>query len=572
MLKSDGRAGVAQMLEHVQGPDFPGGGQIISSTEEIAEVYVSGRGSIKVRARWKIEELARGQWQLVVTELPPGVSARQVREEIEELTNPKLKVGRKSLSAEQLQTRQLVLSVLDKERDESGREAAVRLVFEPKSRTVDQGEFVNLLLSHTSLESSCPINLVMIGADGRPQQKNLAEILREWVEFRRTVVTRRTRDRLSRTEDRIHVLEGRLLVLLNIDRVIAIIRGSDEPKPALITAFRLSERQAEDILEIRLRQLARLEGIRLEQELSELRAEEDKLKDLLANPASLKRLLVREIEADEKEFADTRRTLIEADRRATLEVKVVDEPVSVVFSERGWVRARAGHGHDVAQFSFKSGDSLYDVFECRTVDLAIALGSNGRVYSVPVAQLPGARGDGVPITSLIDLEAGTHIAHLVAGARDLPLLLATSGGYGFVCKLGDLVSRQRGGKTFLTLEAGELPLRPRVIDVANHTQIACLAEGARVLVFPSNEIKMLAAGGRGVILQELESGEKLIAALPIGERGVIVSGVGRSGKQATVLLSGGSLAAHLGKRARKGKKLAAKFTPQELIAPAARAA
>ncbi len=567
VLRADGRASVAQVLEHIKGPDFPGGGQIISTPQEIAETYTSGRGTLKVRARWKIEELARGQWQLVVTELPPGVSARQVREEIEELTNPKVRLGKKSLSAEQLQSKQLVLSVLDKERDESGKDAAVRLVFEPKSRTVDQTEFANLLLSHTSLETTCSINLVMIGSDGRPQQKDIAQIVREWVEFRRTSVTRRTRYRLTRVEERIHVLEGRLLVLLNIDRVIKIIRESDEPKPALMSAFELSDRQAEDILEIRLRQLARLEGIKIERELGELREDREKLQDLLANASSMKRLLIREIEADEKTHADARRTLIEQDKRASVEVKVLDEPVTVIISEKGWLRARSGHGHDASQFSFKAGDSLSRLFECRTVDQLVALGSNGRMYSVGVAQLPGARGDGVPITTLIDLEPVSRIVAMIAGVRDLPLLMATSGGYGFVCKLGDLVSRVRGGKTFLSLLPGEEPLAPSPIELSNHSHIACLTGNGRVLVFAANEIKMLASGGRGVILVELDEAERLLAAIPIGARGVLVSGLGRAGKQATVLLSAGALEAHIGKRARRGKKLSAKFVPEQLLTP-----
>jgi len=566
MLRSDGKATTVDMLVHIKGPDFPGGGQIISSSQEIADLYQSGRGSLKVRARWKIEELARGQWQVVVTELPPGTSAQKISEEIEELTNPKVKFGKKTVSGEQLQTKQVLLAVLDRIRDESGKEAPVRLVFEPKSRTVDQTEFINTLLAHTSLETGTPINLVMIGSDGRPQQKQLAQIIAEWVAFRRQAVTRRTRHRLEKLEERIHVLEGRLLVLLNIDRVIRIIRESDEPKPALMTAFTLTDRQAEDILEIRLRQLARLEGIKIERELGELRAEKEKLDELLANPASMKKLLIREIEGDEKEFGDARRTLIREERRTTLEVRVVDEPVTVIVSEKGWVRARTGHGHDPSQFSFKPGDALYALFEARTVDPMVVLGSNGRVYSAPVAQLPGARGDGVPITTLIDLDAGTQASHIVAGPSELPLLMSSAAGFGFVCKLADLTSRVRAGKSFFTLEENDLPLRPAPVDLVTHTHIATLSEHGRLLVFPASEIKMLASGGRGVILQQLEPNERLLAAIAVGNQGLIVSGTGRAGKEATVLLSGGALLAHLGKRARKGKKLAAKLKPERLIA------
>ncbi|MFY7903198.1 MAG: DNA topoisomerase (ATP-hydrolyzing), partial [Rubrivivax sp.] len=262
LLKND-RLDDDELHALVPAPDFPGGGQIISAAAEIRAAYAGGRGSLKVRARWVIEDLARGQWQLVVTELPPGASAQKVLEEIEELTNPKVKAGRKALAQEQLQLKQAVLAVLDTVRDESSKDAPVRLVFEPRSRTVEQGELVTTLLAHTSLETSVPVNLTMIGRDGRPVQKGLRTILREWLDFRLATVERRTRHRLARVQDRIHVLEGRQLVLLNVDEVIRIIRNADEPKAALVARFALSDRQAEDILEIRLRQLARLEAIRI---------------------------------------------------------------------------------------------------------------------------------------------------------------------------------------------------------------------------------------------------------------------------------------------------------------------
>ena len=356
-------------------PDFPGGGQIISPQADIRAAYASGRGSLKVRARWKIEDLARGQWQLVVTELPPGTSAQKVLEEIEELTNPKVKAGKKALTSEQTQLKASVLAVLETVRDESGKDAPVRLVFEPRSRAVEQGELVTTLLAHTSLESSAPVNLTMVGLDGRPTQKSLREILTEWLAFRQQTVQRRTRHRLERVLDRIHVLEGRQLVLLNIDEVIRIIRAADEPRPALIARFALSERQAEDILEIRLRQLARLEAIRIEQELAELRTERTRLEEILGSPAALRRTLVREIEADAKAFGDARRTLVQEERRAVAEVRVVDEPVTVVASLKGWVRALKGHEVEAATLPFKPGDALHGAFRCRSVDTLVVLGS-----------------------------------------------------------------------------------------------------------------------------------------------------------------------------------------------------
>jgi len=555
----------AELMEIIPGPDFPGGGQIISSPAAISDMYEAGRGSLKVRACWKIEELARGQWQAVVTELPPNTSSQKVLEEIEEITNPKIKLGKKSLTPDQLTLKQTILSVLDAVRDESGRDAPVRLVFEPKSKNLDQTEFTNMLLAHTSLESSASINLVMIGGDGRPRQKGLGMILREWISFRFATITRRSQFKLQKVEDRIHILEGREAILLNIDKVIQIIRESDEPKPALMEAFKLSDRQAEDILEIRLRQLARLETIKIQQELATLRDERKGLQDLLENPSSMKRLVIKEIETDQKQFGDARRTLIEAAEKAVVETKVIDEPVTVIVSQKGWIRARTGHGHDAAQFTFKAGDALYGAFECRTVDNLLVFGSNGRIYSVPVAALPNARGDGIPITTLIDLANGSSILHYFAGAADITLLLASSGGYGFTAKVGDMLSRIKAGKAYVTLDEGDQSLPPRPIGIGA-SAIACLSEKGRLLVFGLDECKSLTNGGRGVILMELEKGEKLLAAQPISQRGVLVSGIGRGGKAQEVSLSATGLAPHIGKRARKGKSMESKLKPLTLTA------
>ncbi|WP_426104185.1 DNA topoisomerase IV subunit A [Massilia sp. TSP1-1-2] len=547
-----------ELMALVPGPDFPGGGQIITPPAQIAEMYATGRGSMKVRARWKIEELARGQWQAVVSELPPGTSSQKVLEEIEELTNPKIRMGKKALSPEQLTLKQLILGSLDTIRDESGRAAPVRLVFEPKSKNQDQTEFMQMLLAHTSLESSNSINLVMIGGDGRPRQKGLTDILQEWIDFRFVTVRRRTEHRLGKVNDRIHILEGREAVLLNIDEVIRIIRNSDEPKAALIAEFRLSDIQAEDILELRLRQLARLEHIKIQQELAALRKDKASLQDILDNPATMKRLIIKEIEADAKQYGDTRRTLIEEAQRASTEQKIIDEPVTVIISEKGWVRARTGIGHDIAQFTFKAGDSLYGAFECRTVDTLLGFGDNGKVYSVPVAALPGARGDGVPVTTLVDLSGGVRILHYFAGSAATNLLLSSSSGYGFAAKAGDMVSRLRGGKAFMTLDEGGAPLPPQVV-AANASAVACLSEKGRLLVFGMDELKTLTNGGRGVTLMELEPKEKLISVQPISQKGVTVHGTWAGNKPRDVDLSASGLAVHFGKRARKGKALVAKI-------------
>ena len=553
-----------ELATHIQGPDFPGGGQLISSPEEIRAAYATGRGNLKVRARWKIEELARGQWQLVVTELPPGASAQRVLEEIEELTNPKVKAGKKALSAEQTQLKATVFAVLDKVRDESSKDAPVRLVFEPKTSRIEQSELINTLLAHTSLESSAPVNLTMIGADGRPTQKSLRQMLAEWVGFRLQTVLRRTKFRLGKVLDRIHVLEGRQLVLLNIDEVIQIIRTADDPKQALIARFALSEIQAEDILEIRLRQLARLEAIKIEQQLKELRAEQAKLDDILGNPGSLKRTVVKEIEADAKQYGDDRRTLIQAEKRAVAEVKVIDEPVTVVVSLKGWVRALKGHEVEAGGLGFKAGDALYGTFACRTKDTLLVFGSNGRVYSTPVAGLPGGRGDGQPITTLIELETGTQPLHYFAAAADTTLLLANTGGFGLLAQAGDLVSRQKGGKGFLALEAGEKVLPP--VPVApGHAQVACLSLSGRLLVFALDELKLQPKGGRGLTLMDVDDKDPLVSVASCGPV-LKVLGTGRGGKAKEEDLKNAALAVYVGKRARKGKALDAGMKPTRVLA------
>jgi topoisomerase-4 subunit A len=571
LVLTDSTASLDELLGVLPGPDFPGGGQIISAAADIREIYASGRGSLKARARYRFEELARGQWQLVVDELPPGTSAQKVLEEIEELTNPKVRAGKKSLTAEQQQLKQIVLAQLDSVRDESGRDAAVRLVLEPRTSKIDRDAFVTTLLAHTSLETSVPINLVMIGRDGRPRCKPLTEILAEWIDFRVDTVRRRSRHRLAKVEDRIHILEGRQAVLLAIDKVIALIRASDEPKPELMRAFGLSERQAEDILEIRLRQLARLEGIRIEQELAQLRRDQAALARLLGSEAALRRQVGKEFDEDAKKYGDARRTLIETAQRAVAETKALDEPVTVIVSEKGFVRARSGHGHELALFSFKAGDALYGAYECRTVDHLIAVGSNGRVYSVPVSALPSTRGDGSPVTSMVDLEPGTRLVGYVAGTAAQPLLLATTAGTGFACSIGDMLSRVKGGKQFISVDPGAVPLRPAPAEPADD-RVACVSEKGRLLVFAASEIKALSGGGRGVILMGLDDGETLVAATPCGEAGVIVEGQGRGNKAVRVEVRGRDLQAHSGHRARKGILVTPRVKPVALHKPAPPAA
>ena len=542
------------LLGIMPGPDYPAGGQIISSSAEIAQIYETGRGSIKVRARWSVEELARGQWQIVVNELPPATSSQRVLQEIEEITNPKVRVGKKTLTPEQNNLKSTILNVLDGVRDESSKDAAVRLVFEPKSKNIDVNEFANLLLAHTSLESNAPMNLVMIGNDGRPRQKGLKEILTEWVEFRVATVTRRTQYRLGKVKDRMHILEGRLTVLLNIDKVIKIIRNSDEPKADLIKEFKLSDRQAEDILDIRLRQLARLEGIKIEQELKELKAERDDLDGLLQSDSTLRKRIIKEIESDIKDFGDDRRTLIQEDKRAIAETKVIDEPVTVIISQKGWVRVRQGHEHDSTQFSFKAGDGMYDTFEVRTVDVMQGFGSDGRVYTVPVSELPGARGDGSPLTSFVNLAAGSQMVAYYAGQPDDLVLLSTKAGYGFLANVADMSTRNKAGKSFVSIDAkviGDAPLGAVKVQ-AGMKQVACLSQASKLLVFPLDELKRLPTGGKGVILMGLDDKEFLASAIAVGSAGATYAGAGRAGKPTELNLDAKTLKSFAGNRARKG--------------------
>ena len=542
-----------ELLAYVNGPDLPGGGQIISSPAEIRECYRVGRGPLKMRARWMVEELARGQWQVVVHELPHGVSTKKILEEIEDLTNPKVRANKKALSQDQVQNKALLLSVLDKISDESDKDQAVRLVLEPKSSRQTPAELMTVLLAHTSLECSLSLNMVMIGLDGRPQQKPLASILREWAQFRVATVFRRVTHRLAQVNERIHILEGRMIVYLNIDEVIALIRESDEPKAALMARFNLSERQAEDILEIRLRQLAKLEGIKIERELKALMDERNKLEKLLASEKALRTLVASEIDADVKTFGDDRRTLIEQAERVVLSVAVVDEAVTVIISNKHWARTRLGHSLDMSSVAFKEGDGLLASFECRSTDHCIVICSNGRVCSIPVASLPGGRGDGVPLATLIDVASGARIVHAFCGDAAQQVMLATNVGYGFTCSIGDMVGRNKAGKQFITLDGATL-LNPVCFTPTPQSLLAAVSRAGRLLVFTLAELKNLPGGGKGVIVLGLAEGDELADVTVIAKPSVTVTGLSGMREQ-QIKLEGAVLQGYFGKRARGGKSL-----------------
>ncbi|HET6720663.1 MAG TPA: DNA topoisomerase IV subunit A [Rhodocyclaceae bacterium] len=494
----------------IPGPDFPGGGQLISSPHEIRTAYASGRGSVRVRARWTVEALARGQWRIAVTEMPPGVSCAQVAAEIEAVSNPvaKEKNGKKYFTPEQQNLKAVFLGAIDLVRDESDKDHSVRLVIEPKSSRQEPEDLMRLLLAHTSLECNASINMTMLGLDGNPTTKSLRKIVEEWCAFRIQTVRRRTQHRLGEVERRIHILEGRMAILLNIDEVIHCIRNSDDPKADLMARFELSEVQAEDILEIRLRQLARLEGIKIEKELGQLNKELKGLQRVLGSEKALRELVVKEIEEDAKTYGDARRTVIEAAERITQsEAKpVIDEPVTVIVSKNGWLRSRQGHDFDISTLSFKEGDSLLGAFRTRTTASIVILDSNGRAYSVPAIVAPGGRGDGAPVTSLVEIQDGGKIVAAHVGQPEEKLLVAGEKGYGFIASVADMTARGKAGKAFLSLEAGEKPLAP--VPLAGVAEIACVSSDGRGLVFGLGEVKEMPRG-KGVKLMEIEGKQKL---------------------------------------------------------------
>ena len=563
LLLDKPEATLDEVLTCIPAPDFPGGAQLISSPAEIRSAYDTGRGSFKMRARYHFEEMQRGQWKLVVDELPPAASAQTVLTEIEELTNPKPKAGKKALSAEQQQTKAAMLALLDSSRDECNKEHPVRLVFEPKTSKIDRDVFVNTLLAQTSMECNAPVNLVMIGTDGRPAQKGLLTILKEWVGARMQIVRARTAARLAKVNSRLHILEGRTVCCDNIDRVIEIVRWEENPAEVLMKEFSLSAQQAEDILNLKLRQLANLEYERIQDEMAKLREEKAQLEKILGDEKVLKRLIAKETKEAAKTYGDVRRTLVEEAKRSVVTQNVVNEPVTIVISQKGYVRARTGHGHDATLMNYKVGDAYLTSLECMTADTLVAVGSNGRTYSVAVSQLPSARGDGLPVASFIELEAGTEIVGYLAGKGDEVVVLATDNGYGLKCRLSDLFSRMKAGRTFVKPDAGAVVLPP--VMVASKTpKLACLSHEGRLLVFDLEELRELNGGGKGVILMGLNAGEKLQAMLTVSEAGCIVTGQGRSTVRQKTLVKSDWLE-FFGHRARKGKVLAIRFTATGLV-------
>lgn len=546
-----------ELLEIVKGPDFPGGAQVISSASDIKNVYRSGYGNLQVRATYHFEELSRGQWQLVFDSVPYKVSVMKVMSELEALTNPKAPQGKKSLTAKQQQDKQLIMNVMSGMRDESSAEAPVRLVIDPKSKSIDREELVSTILSKTSLETSCKFNLVVIGIDGKPRQKGLKDILSEWVSFRLRTVRARSQTSLNEAEARIHTLEGRLIVLVDIEEVIRIIRGADDPKKELITHFGLSDTQAEDILEIKLRQLASLDEVKLRKELEKLRNEAERLRGLLTDEKKLRREVTKEIRQDIDIYGDERRTLIEEAKGASIAKQVIDEPVTVIVSEKGFLRSRQGHGFDARAMNFKLGDKYRCSMECRSVDNLYILSNTGRIYSIPVSSLPSARGEGTHVSAFVQFQDGDVPFDYICGAPDTVLLFTSDAAMGFFCKMSDLAVRQRGGKSFFILD-GAKPL-PVQVSTPLTGWIAALSSSGRLVVFTTDELRALSSGGKGTTIMALQDDEKLVAAVPISPNGVVVVGKGRGGKIQELLVGPRSIEDYRTRRGRKGRFVEAKW-------------
>jgi topoisomerase-4 subunit A len=557
------RAKLAEVMELLPGPDFPGGGQIISPADEIRQAYETGRGSIAMRARWSVEPLARGQWRIVVTELPHGVSCRQVLEEIEALVNPKPSSGRKEVTQEQRRMKQFVLDQVETVRDESDRKSKLRLVIEPRSSRQDAQETMAALLVHTSLETRVPVNLTWLGLDGLPETKDLVTILREWGEFRVGTVRRRTRHRLDKCEERLHIVMGRLLAFVRIDEIIKLIRASEDQaqaKERLRARWKFTERQAEDIVNLRLGQLTRLDGVKLNDERKALEAERKGLKAILGDDKALRKLVVTELAEDAKKYGDERRTLIKPEERAQIERTVLEEPITVILSKKGWVRARSGHGVDMDAVSFKDGDARYLEIECKTTDTLAVLASGGKAFSVDAAALPSGRGDGAPMNTLVN-SGPDDIVWMGLGDPQTQLLMANTGGNGFLCRLGDLASKTRQGKDFMTVPEGAKALPPA--QVGEGKLVAALSSDARLLVFPLEEVPARPNGGVGVQLIALPDNIVLAAAAVTDGRSLVVSGIKRKNR-AVETLDAKALKDYEGKRAQRGRVCDVGFRPDRL--------
>lgn len=527
---------VAELCEHIQAPDFPTDAEIITPREDILAMYESGRGGLRMRAVWDEE---RGD--VVITALPHQVSGSKVLEQI----------------AAQMQAKKLPM-VADL-RDESDHENPTRLVIVPRSNRVDVEALMSHLCATTDLERSYRINLNMIGIDGRPGVKGLDRILKEWLKFRTTTVRRRLEHRLERVLKRLHILEGYLAAFLNIDEVIHIIRTEDKPKPVLMARFKISDDQAEAILELKLRHLAKLEEMKIRGEQEELATERDGLEKTLGSEARLKTLIKKELLADAEEFGDERRSqlVLREEARAFSELELMTaDPITIVMSEKGWIRAAKGHDIDPTSLSYKSGDAFKMAITGRTNLPAIILDSTGRAYTVPTHNLPSARGQGEPVTGRINPPSGATFEGLMTGADDDLYLLASDAGYGFVARLGDLQTKNRAGKGAISLPKGSQVLQPtRVLDL-EQSYVASVSNEGRLLISSLQDVPQLARGKGNKLIgipgARVQSREEFVVAVQVLTAADSLT-IHAGKRHLTLKFS--ELEHYLGDRGRRGNKL-----------------
>jgi topoisomerase IV subunit A len=496
-LLENPKATSAELCQFVLGPDMPTDAEIITPRAELVKMYETGRGSIRMRAKYVTED-----GDLVITALPHQVSGAKILEQI----------------AAQMQAKKLPM-VADL-RDESDHENPTRLVIVPRSNRIDVDGLMNHLFATTELERSYRVNVNLIGIDGRPGVKPLAELLGEWLVFRLDTVRRRLQHRLNWVDRRLHLLDGMLIAYLNLDEVIHIIRTEDKPKEKLMVRFALSEEQANYILDTRLRQLARLEEMKIRGEQDELAKEKADLEATLSSERKMKTLVRKELESTAKEFGDPRRSpLVErAEAQAFNENEILpSEPVTVVLSEKGWIRAAKGHEIDPAALSYKAGDKFAFVARGKSQQLVMLLDSTGRSYSLPAHSLPSARGQGEPVSSRLAPPSGASFAGLLMGDDNQRLLLASDAGYGFIATLADLQCKNRAGKVLLTLPEGSRVLPPTVIGDEAQTQLVAVTNDGRMLVFPVTELPVLAKGKGnkiiGIQADRLQTREEFLVAL-----------------------------------------------------------
>ncbi|CAH7041810.1 DNA topoisomerase IV subunit A [Vibrio chagasii] len=468
------KAELSDIMESVQGPDYPTEAEIISPKSDIEKIYKTGRGSIKMRAVWHKEGS-----DIVITALPHQVSGAKLLEQI----------------ANQMRAKKLPM--VDDLRDESDHENPTRIVVVPRSNRIDCDQLMSHLFASTDLEKNFRVNLNMIGLDNRPQVKGLVQILKEWIEFRRTTVRRRLQHRLDKVLARLHILEGLLVAYLNLDEVIEIIRTEDDPKAVLMERFGITEIQADAILDTKLRHLAKLEEMKIRGEQDELEKEREKLEKLLGSERRLNTLIKKEIQADADKYGDDRRSpLVErAEAKAMTERDLVpSEPITVVLSEKGWIRHAKGHEVDAEGLNYKSGDKFLASAKGKSNQQAVFLGSDGRSYSLESHSLPSARSQGEPITGRLNISAGTSIRQVVMGEDEQLWLVGSDAGYGFVCKGSDLLSKNKSGKALVNLPQSSEVMAPSPIADLESNQILAITNQGRMLLFPIKDLPQLSKG------------------------------------------------------------------------------